>query len=145
LPATDEAVALAVAAADAADDVKAVDLALLDVADLLVVADVFLLATTASDRQLRAASDRIEERLRDHDRRPLRREGTAASGWVLLDYGDLVCHLFSTEQRDFYALERVWGDVPRRDHTTGELLPSDAQPAAVRAAGSTDVATRSSA
>ena len=54
---------------------------------------------------------------------------------MLLDYGDLVCHLFSTEQRDFYALERVWGDVPRRDPRTGEVLPRDAQPAAVRAAG----------
>jgi ribosome-associated protein len=136
VPATDEAVALAITAADAADDVKAADLALLDVADLLVVADIFLLATTTSDRQLKAASDRIEERLREeHQERPLRREGTPASGWVLLDYGDLVCHLFSTEQRDFYALERVWGDVPRRDVHTGELLPASSQPAAVRAAG----------
>ena len=49
-------------------------------------------------------------------------EGTAESGWVLLDYGDLVCHLFTHEQRDFYALERLWGDVPRRDVHTGEAI-----------------------
>ena len=122
MPATGESVALAVAAADAADDVKATDLMILDVADLLAIVDVFLLASAGSDRQLKATGDRIEERLRAHDRRPLRREGTPEAGWVLLDYGDLVCQLFSTEQRDFYALERLWGDVPRRDVRTGEPL-----------------------
>lgn len=126
MPATDEAVMLAVAAADAADDVKATDLMILDVADLLAIVDVFLLASAVSDRQLKATADRIEERLRRHDRRPLRREGTPEAGWVLLDYGDVVCQLFSTEQRDFYALERLWGDVPRRDVRTGEPLAPQA-------------------
>lgn len=120
MPATEDAVALAVAAADAADDVRATDLTLLDVADLLVFADVFLLATTSSDRQLKAAAERIEERLREHDRRPEQREGTPESGWVLLDYGDLICHLFCEEQREFYGLDRLWADVPRRDVDTGE-------------------------
>ncbi len=129
MPATEEAVQLAVAAADAADDRKATDVQILEVADILTVVDVFLLATAASDRQLKAVVDRIEERLReDHDRKPLRREGTAASGWMLLDFGDLVCHLFSAEQRDFYALERLWADVPRRDLLSGAPL---AAPAAV--------------
>lgn len=122
MPATDEAVALAVAAADAADDVKATDLTILDVADLLGLVDVFLLATAASDRQLKAVGDRIEARLRDDGSKPLRREGSADTGWLLLDYGDLVCHLFSGEQRDFYALEKLWADVPRREVTTGELV-----------------------
>ncbi len=125
MPATDEAIALAVAAADAADDIKATDLAILDVADLLALVDVFLLATATSDRQLKAVGDRIEERLRAMDRKPLRREGTADAGWMLLDYGDLVCHLFSTEQREFYALDKLWSDVPRRDPLTGELLDGD--------------------
>jgi ribosome-associated protein len=126
VPATDEAVALAVTAADAADDVKATDLTILDVADLLSLVDVFLLATASSDRQLKAMAEKIEERLRAADRKPLRREGTPASGWVLLDYGDLVCHLFSAEQRDFYSLERLWSDVPRRDVVTGAPLePGD--------------------
>lgn len=125
MPATDEAVALAVTAADAADDVKATDLTILDVADLLALVDVFLLATASSDRQLKAMAEKIEERLREFDRKPLRREGTPASGWVLLDYGDLVCHLFSAEQRDFYSLERLWADVPRRDVLTGAPLDPD--------------------
>jgi len=120
VPATPEAVALAVTAADAADDKKATDPTILDVADLLAIVDVFLLVTAGSDRQLSAVAESIEERLRQQDRRPLRREGTPSAGWVLLDYGDLVCHLFSAEQRDYYALERLWADVPRRDPRTGE-------------------------
>jgi ribosome-associated protein len=129
VPATEEAVQLAVAAADAADDRKATDVQILEVADILTVVDVFLLATAASDRQLKAVVDRIEERLReDHDRKPRRREGTASSGWMLLDFGDLVCHLFSAEQRDFYAHERLWADVPRREPLTGAPL---AAPSAV--------------
>lgn len=124
VPATDEAVTLAVAAAAAADDVKATDPLILDVADLLGLVDLFFLTTASSDRQLKAVVDRIEERLREHDRKPLRREGTAEGGWFLLDYGDLVCHIFAAEQREFYALDRLWGDVPRRDVTTGEVLQS---------------------
>lgn len=121
MPATDEAVALAVTAADAADDRKATDLAILEVADILAVVDLFLLATASSDRQLKAVADRIEERLReDHDRKVLRREGTPGSGWMLLDFGDLVCQLFADEQRDYYALDRLWADVPRRDVLTGQ-------------------------
>jgi ribosome-associated protein len=126
VPATDEAVQLAIAAADAAADVKAKDAAILDVSELLVIVDLFLLATAGSDRQLKAIANHIDERLREQDRRPLRREGTPEAGWVLLDYGDLVCHLFLEEQRGIYALERLWADVPRRDVLTGELQ----QPAA---------------
>ena len=124
MPATDEAVALAVAAADAADDVKAADLTILDVSELLAIVDVFLLASAGNDRQLKAIGERIEERLRGQQRRPLRREGTPQAGWVLLDYGDLVCHLFTTEQRGIYSLERLWADVPRRDVRTGAQLAS---------------------
>ena len=135
MPATEEAVRLSVAAAAAADDVKATDLALLDVSDLLVIVDVFVLATAGSDRQLKAIGERIEERLRDHGRRPLRREGTPSAGWVLLDFGDLVCHLFLAEQRGLYALERLWADVPRRDVRTGEVVASDVDVAVAVGAG----------
>lgn len=127
MPATEEAIALAVAAAEGADDVKATDLALLDVADLLAIVDLFLLVTATSDRQLKAAADRIEGRLRDHTRKPLRREGSAEAGWVLLDYGELVCHLFLPEQRQLYSLERLWADVPRLDPRTGQVLAADSQ------------------
>ncbi len=125
MPATDESVTLAVAAADAADDKKATDLLILEVAEVLALVDVFLLVSTANDRQLKAVAEHVEARLRElHDRRPLRREGTAEAGWVLLDYGDLVCHLFTVDEREFYGLERLWADVPRRDTDTGEVLPA---------------------
>lgn len=120
MPATDEAVALAIDAADAADGKKATDVVVLEVADVLAVVDLFLLATTSSDRQLKAVAEAIEERLHQRGRKVLRREGVPSAGWVLLDFGDLVCHVFSGEQRDFYALERLWSDVPRRDPLTGE-------------------------
>ncbi|MCA1782313.1 MAG: ribosome silencing factor [Intrasporangiaceae bacterium] len=119
MPATEEAVALALAAADGADDVKATDLAILDVSEILAIVDVFLLASTSSDRQLKAAADRVEERLGELDRKPLRREGSAATGWLLLDYGDLVCHLFSVEQRELYALERAGRIRSATDHGDG--------------------------
>lgn len=130
MPATDEAVELAVLAADAADDRKAHDVAILEVADILGLVDLFLLATAGSDRQLKAIVDRIEEQLKDQaERRPLRREGTPASGWVLLDFGDLVCHVLTEEQRDFYDLERLWADVPRRDPRTGQVEQERTAPA----------------
>jgi ribosome-associated protein len=122
VPASPESIELAVAVADAADDVKATDVVLLEVADVLALVDVFVVVSASSDRQLKAVVDRVEERLREHDRRPLRREGTPAAGWMLLDYGDVVCHVFSTEQREVYALERLWADVPRRDPHTGQPL-----------------------
>lgn len=122
MPAHPEAVDLAVAAVAGAEDRKATDLVVLDVADLMALVDVFVLATTRNDRQLKAAVESIEEQVRERlDRRPRRREGTAASGWVLLDYGDVVCHVFDTDRRDFYDLDRLWADVPRRDPHTGEV------------------------
>lgn len=124
MPATSDAITLAVEVADAAEDRKATDLLLLDVADVLAVVDVFLLATARSERQLSAVAESIEDRVRSHrDRKPERREGRPDSGWVLLDFGDVVCHLFSEEQRDFYGLERLWGDVPRIERGTGAYLP----------------------
>ncbi len=136
MPATEDAITLAVSAADAADDVKAADLRLLDVTDLLAIVDLFLLATASSDRQLKAVADRIEERLREQDRRPLRREGSPSAGWVLLDYGELVCHLFLPEQREHYALERLWGDVPRVDPRTGDRLDDGRTPVTAGRSGS---------
>lgn len=122
MPATDEAVALGVAAAAAADERSATDVVLLEVADVLVVADLFLVVSVSNERQLGAVARAIEDALHIHGRRVLRREGVASSGWLLLDFGDLVCHVFHTEQREFYALERLWADVPRRDPATGAVL-----------------------
>lgn len=123
MPAQSDAIELAVVAAAGADAKKATDLAILDVADLLAVVDVFLLATTRNERQLKAAVESVEEQVRERlDRKPLRREGTPASGWFLLDYGDVVCHIFDDEHRDFYDLDRLWADVPRRDPITGDVV-----------------------
>ena len=122
MPASEEAVALGVAAAAAADERSATDMVLLEVADVLVVADLFLVVSVSNERQLGAVAQAIEAALHTHERKVLRREGTPSSGWLLLDFGDLVCHVLHTEQREFYALERLWADVPHRDPTTGAVL-----------------------
>ena len=124
MPAEPDAIGLAVDLVDAAEDKKAADPLLLEVADVLAVVDVFLLATATSDRQLKAVAESIEERARQQGRKPQQREGRAESGWMLLDFGDVVVHLFSPEQRDFYSLERLWADVPRIDTRTGDRLPA---------------------
>ena len=122
MPASDEAVALGVVAAAAADERSATDVVLLEVADVLVVADLFLVVSVSNERQLGAVVQGIEDALHAHGRRALRREGVPSSGWMLIDLGDLVCHVLHTEQRDFYALERLWADVPHRDPRTGAVL-----------------------
>ena len=103
------------AAAAAIDDKKGLGVVLLDVSGLLVITDVFVIATGASRRHVKALAEEVEEELKDSDRRPLRREGLADGTWVLLDYGDIVVHVFDEETRAFYDLERLWGDAPRLD------------------------------
>jgi ribosome-associated protein len=99
-------------AAAAADDKLATDVIAFDVSEQIGIADVFLLCSGASDRQVKAVVDEVEDRLREVDGRPLRREGEREGRWVLLDYGDLVVHVMQTEDREFYALERLWKDCP---------------------------------
>ena len=122
MPASDEAVAVAIDAAAAAADRLATDPVLLEVADVLVVADLFLVVSVSNERQLGAVAQAIEAALHGHGRKVLRREGVPSSGWVLLDFGDLVCHVLHTEQREYYALERLWADVPHRDPASGVVL-----------------------
>lgn len=130
MPAQQDAVEAAVAALAAADDKKGADPALLEVADVLGVVDLFAIVAGTSERHVKAVADAVELQLKqEHDRPVLRREGTAASGWVLLDYGDIVVHVFHTEQREVFDLERLWADVPRRDPATGEVTdPGRLQP-----------------
>ena len=94
-------------------DKKGNDVALLDVSDLLMVTDVFVIGSETSNRHVRSLADDVEAKLRELDERPLRREGADYGRWVLLDYGDFVVHLFDTETREFYDLERLWADAPR--------------------------------
>jgi len=103
------------AAAAAIDEKKGLGVVLLDVSGLLVITDVFVIATGASRRHVKALAEDVEDVLKDSDRRPLRREGLADGTWVLLDYGDIVIHVFDEETRSFYDLERLWGDAPRLD------------------------------
>ena len=88
---------------------------LLDVHELLVITDVFVIASGNTRRQVQSLTDGVEEALRGHDRKPLRREGQEEAQWVLLDYGDIVVHVFDAPTRSFYDLERLWGDAPRLD------------------------------
>lgn len=81
---------------------------------LLVVTDVFVIATGTSRRHVKSLVDEVEEELKESlNRRPLRREGVEHAHWVLLDYGDMVVHVFDVETRSYYDLERLWGDAPR--------------------------------
>ena len=101
------------AAATAIDDKKGLDITLLDISELLVVTDVFVLASGTSNRHVRTLSDEVEAALKAGlGRQPLRREGREYSRWILLDYGDVVVHVFDQETRDYYQLERLWADAP---------------------------------
>jgi ribosome-associated protein len=122
--ARDEARRLALVAARAADDKGAEDVVILEVGDVLVVADEFVVASGANDRQVKAIVDEIERRVSAAGlSKPLRIEGRDERRWVLLDYGDVVVHVFLREARDFYELERLWGDVPRLEWATPAALP----------------------
>ena len=112
MPASERAVELGLAAAQAAADKLASDILLLDVSEQLVITDVFLLASAPSDRQVSAIVDEVEERLRGLESKPVRREGEKEGRWVLLDFGDIVVHVQHQEERVFYALERLWKDCP---------------------------------
>lgn len=103
-----------------ADAVRAMDIAVLDLRELTIIADFFLICTGKSSIQLRAIADRIEEKLREHGYRKLRMEGYQEATWILLDYGDVVAHIMAAEQREFYNLEEFWADAP---HLELELTP----------------------
>jgi ribosome-associated protein len=112
VPATDRAVELAVAAATAASDKQATEILALDVSEQLVITDVFLLAAADNQRQVRAVVDAVEEALHRIGADPVRREGVSEARWVLLDYAEIVVHIQLAEDRQYYALERLWKDVP---------------------------------
>lgn len=108
--------ALAKAAVDAMLDKKALDVTVMDMHGVSGVADIFVIGTGESDLQIKAISDGVTERIREqHQERPWHTEGYDAKQWVLLDYVDLVVHVFTHEKRAYYDLERLWGDAPRVD------------------------------
>ena len=99
-------------AAIAADDKQAEDLVALDVSGPLPLTDVFLLATGRNERNVVSIASEIEDKLIEIGAKPLRREGRAEGRWILLDFGDLVVHVFHEEDRMYYSLERLWKDCP---------------------------------
>lgn len=113
---------LSLIAAEAMSDKKALDIVALDVSQLLVVTDYFVIGTGRTNIQVRAIADEVEEQLRAKGgEKPIGREGAGEDKWVLLDYGDFVVHVFQPEERDFYRLEKLWGDAPRLE------LPSSSE------------------
>ena len=112
MSASARSVELAEAAVIAAADKLATDLAIIDVSEQLVITDAFLLASAANDRQVKAIVDEVEDRLREIGAKPVQREGERDGRWVLIDYGEIVVHVQHEEERQFYALERLWRDCP---------------------------------
>jgi ribosome-associated protein len=100
-------------AVSAAADKKAGNLVVIDVGDFLSITDYFVIASGASERQVRTIADEVEARLKESGIRPLRTEGGLDGGWLLLDYGVFVVHVFTNEMRKYYELERLWKDAPR--------------------------------
>ncbi|CAM5437684.1 ribosomal silencing factor RsfS [Streptomyces avidinii] len=122
MTATDRSIELITAAAQAAADRLAHDIIAYDVSDVLSITDAFLLASAPNDRQVKSIVDEIEEKLlKELGAKPVRREGDRDARWILLDYIDIVVHVQHSEERVFYALERLWKDCPEID------LPEDAK------------------
>jgi ribosome-associated protein len=95
-----------------ANDKQATNIALLDVRGLCGFADYFVIVSGESNRQLRAVYDEVEKELKKEGATPFHREGGADSGWLLLDYGDVIVHIFSEEEREFYDLDDFWKSAP---------------------------------
>ena len=87
------------------------DILLLDLAGLTLIADYFVIATAETDRQWNAMAEEIVAELKAEGRAPLHIEGLAEAGWVLLDYGDVVVHIFSPSERERYRLDEVWSEA----------------------------------
>lgn len=99
--------------ADVLAQKNALDIVLLRVGETMGITDVFIIATGRSRLHIQSLAEELKNRLRDKGRDRLGEEGLAQAEWVLLDYGDFVIHLFSTDHRHYYGLEGLWGDAPR--------------------------------
>src|SRR5271154_4472347 len=107
-----EAIDMATVAARAAASKLADDVVVIDVSDQLVITDCFVIASASNERQVNAIVDEVEEKMREAGYKPARREGTREGRWTLLDYRDIVVHIQHQDDRNFYALDRLWGDCP---------------------------------
>ncbi|WP_433605411.1 ribosome silencing factor [Prescottella agglutinans] len=130
MSASNEAIAMARTAALAADEKLASDVVVLDVSEQLVITDCFVIASAPNERQVNAIVENIEDKLRETGHKPVRREGTREGRWALLDYVDIVVHVQHTDERNFYALDRLWKDCPEVpvEGIEPRQLPIDADP-----------------
>jgi len=108
-----EAIRMAEVAARAAAAKLAQDVVIIDVSEQLVITDCFVIASASNDRQVNAIVDEVEDKMREAGYKPARREGAREGRWVLLDYVDIVVHIQHQDERDFYALDRLWRDCPQ--------------------------------
>ncbi|WP_117215002.1 ribosome silencing factor [Allorhizocola rhizosphaerae] len=124
MPASERAVEMALTAAQAAADKKADNIVVLDVSEHLAITDVFVLASAPNERQVQAIVDAVEEALVQlpEKAKPLRREGERAGRWVLLDFNDIVVHVQHGEEREFYALDKLWKDCPQIEFVDRALI-----------------------
>lgn len=105
---------IAEAIASIADDRLASDIVIIDLSNLSVMMDYFVICSGQTNRQVQAIADSIEEQLRASKVRKVGIESDRPGTWVLLDYGSVIVHIFTQEQREYYQLERLWGDAPHR-------------------------------
>jgi ribosome-associated protein len=111
---TDDARSRSILAARAAASKNGQDILVLEVGDIISITDAFVITSGTNTRQVRTIAEEVERKLKEEGARaPVQVEGLGDSSWVLLDYGDFVVHVFLTETRDYYSLERLWADAPR--------------------------------
>jgi len=120
--ASDEAVEMAEIAARAAAGKLANNVVVIDVSEQLVITDAFVIASASNERQVNAIVEEVEEKMRRAGHKPARREGAREGRWALLDYIDIVVHIQHEDERNFYALDRLWRDCPEIPVTVDEPL-----------------------
>jgi len=109
----DDTLKLVRLATAAAQDKKAFEVAILDVSEVTSFTDAFVLCSTSSDRHLEAVAEAVLRKVKENRRHPLHTEGGSGSQWVLVDYGEVIVHVFTEERRSYYNLEGLWGDARR--------------------------------
>lgn len=97
--------------ADLLDQKKAIDVKVLDISDITVIADYFIICSGTSSTQVKALTDEVEEKMAEAGSPCLKKEGKQGNQWILMDFGDVVVHIFQEETRSFYDLEKLWSDA----------------------------------
>lgn len=143
MSASTEAIEMARIAARAADEKLASDVVVLDVSEQLVITDCFVIASAPNERQVNSIVENVEEKLRAAGHKPVRREGTRAGRWALLDFVDMVVHIQHEDERNFYALERLWKDCPAIEvEGIGDHSPTDSAAAGGEGTGVAETGAR---